>query len=189
MKLIGQALTDILIFKASQFSDERGWFSPSVDIQQFNQLLIQNNQSPVVFVQDNFSKSNQGVIRGLHLQRAPYAQGKLIQVIQGKNWHVAVDMRPCSPSFKQWFGIKLSAKNRRQLWLPPGFAHGFIALKDNSLIFYKTTAAYQPDYEVSLKWDDNDLKINWPIKHHQLILSAKDKNALTLQQVLNKNLI
>ena len=130
----------------------------------------------VNFVQDNHSKSSKDVLRGLHYQ-VKKPQGKLIRVIQGEIYDVAVDIRLGSPNFGSWFGIYLSENNKKQLWVPPGFAHGFLVVSDYAEVIYKTTDFHYPKYERSIAWDDNDLRINWPVEDKQPTLSEKDLNS------------
>jgi dTDP-4-dehydrorhamnose 3,5-epimerase len=171
-------IKDLLILKPEIYKDNRGWFMESFNQNTFNIILKKFGQKPQIFVQDNHSLSNKGVLRGLHYQKFPYGQGKLIRVIQGKIWDVAVDIRPDSPTFKKWVGIEISGINRIQFWIPPGFAHGFIALEDNTHLVYKVTEYYVPEFEETIMWNDSELAIDWPIKKQKsIILSVKDRNA------------
>jgi dTDP-4-dehydrorhamnose 3,5-epimerase len=131
---------------------------------------------PKPFVQDNHSKSAAGVLRGLHYQRPPHAQGKLVRVARGRVWDVAVDIRHDSPTFGQWVGVELSAENRRQLWIPEGFAHGFLSLEDDTEFLYKTTDVYAKECEGAIRWNDPDLAIDWPL-NPELPPSLADKDA------------
>ncbi|KES11579.1 dTDP-4-dehydrorhamnose 3,5-epimerase [Snodgrassella alvi SCGC AB-598-O02] len=172
------SIKDLLIMEPEIITDERGWFMESFNQQMFEEALHARNLSVPIFVQDNHSLSHKGVVRGLHYQIPPYEQGKLVRVIQGRVWDVVVDIRPNSPTFSQWYGIELSANNHRQLWIPAGFAHGFIALEDNSQFLYKTTAYYAKDCERSLRWNDPELAITWPIpKDAEISLTVKDAQA------------
>jgi dTDP-4-dehydrorhamnose 3,5-epimerase len=162
MKLVPTPLPGVLTIEPSVFADERGWFMESFNEQRFfDGLAALGEPRPRRFVQDNQSCSRAGVLRGLHFQRAPFAQGKLVRVVQGAAFDVAVDIRPGSTSFGRWFGVELNAENKRQLWIPEGFAHGFLALQDETL--YKTTDVYHRDSEGALRWDDPDIGIAWPL--------------------------
>ncbi|ART78820.1 dTDP-4-dehydrorhamnose 3,5-epimerase [Oceanisphaera avium] len=183
MNVINTAIPDVLIFEPKIFGDDRGFFYESFNQQQFEQSVGQ----AVSFVQDNHSRSSKGVLRGLHYQLAPYAQGKLVRVVQGEVFDVAVDIRNSSPTFGQWVGANLSAENKRQLWIPEGFAHGFITLSDSAEFLYKTTNYYAPAYERTILWSDHELAIKWPtsIKPH---VSQKDKDALSFNQAMQEKL-
>ena len=179
MKLIQTAIPEVVIIEPKVFADERGWFMESFNEQSFHHELI-NLGLPVpnTFVQDNHSCSNKGVLRGLHYQTVPYAQGKLVRVTQGSVFDVAVDIRREASTFGKWVGVELSDKNNKQLWIPEGFAHGFIALEDNTHFLYKTTNYYSKECERSIIWDDKDLDIHWPVlQHSKLIVSQKDLKA------------
>ncbi len=166
----------LILIKPRVFSDERGYFFESFNQKQFNDLTGLN----LDFVQDNESKSNYGVLRGLHLQKPPYAQGKLVRVVQGKVLDVAVDIRKKSPTYGKYQSALLSGENKHQLYIPPGFAHGFAVLEDNTVFCYKCTGMYNKESEVAIKWNDEDIHIDWGIKNP--ILSDKDqKNSITLQ--------
>ncbi|WP_370386734.1 dTDP-4-dehydrorhamnose 3,5-epimerase [Snodgrassella alvi] len=170
-------IKDLLILKPEIHKDQRGWFLESFNQNTFNQILKKYGQQPQTFVQDNQSLSHKHVLRGLHFQTSPFEQGKLVRVIQGKIWDVAVDIRSDSPTFKKWFGIELTVTNQLQLWIPPGFAHGFMALENNTNVLYKVTEYYNPNFEISIKWNHPDLGIDWPIENEQLItLAPKDRN-------------
>ncbi|HHQ4750291.1 TPA: dTDP-4-dehydrorhamnose 3,5-epimerase [Aeromonas veronii] len=178
MNVIKTAIPDVLIFEPKVFGDERGFFFES-----FNHKLFEEAVGyPVTFVQDNHSKSSKGVLRGLHYQLPPHAQGKLVRCVAGEVFDVAVDIRKSSPSFGQWVGVHLSGENKRQLWIPEGFAHGFVTLSDTAEFLYKTTSYYAPESECSIHWDDPEIKINWPIKN-ELKLSAKDQLAKFIDSV------
>lgn len=169
------SIPDVILFTPKVFGDERGFFYESFNQQKFAELTGLNRQ----FVQDNHSKSQQGVLRGLHYQLPPKAQGKLVRVVQGEVFDVAVDIRKSSATFGQWVGATLSEENKQQLWIPEGFAHGFVTLSDIAEFLYKTTDYYAPEYERSIAWDDPAIGINWPFKSEPA-LSAKDKNAQLL---------
>ena len=185
MNVIETKIKDLLILEPRVFEDERGWFMESFNQQSFEQALTAHQLDAPVFVQDNHSLSHKGVLRGLHYQLNPHAQGKLVRVVQGKVWDVAVDIRRNSSTFGQWIGVELSAENMRQFWIPAGFAHGFIALEDNTQFLYKTTNYYAKEAERSLLWSDPELAIEWPIDSTmQLIVHPKDQEALTLVQAV-----
>ena len=170
MNVIKTAIPDVLIFEPKVFGDERGFFFES-----FNHKLFEEAVGyPVTFVQDNHSKSSKGVLRGLHYQLPPHAQGKLVRCVAGEVFDVAVDIRKSSPTFGQWVGVHLSGENKRQLWIPEGFAHGFVTLSDTAEFLYKTTNYYAPKAEKSIIWNDPTLKINWPVIDDP-ILSNKDR--------------
>ena len=178
MKLTQTDIPDVVIIDPSIFSDERGWFIESFNEQRFHNELTKLGLSiPNAFVQDNHSCSNKGVLRGLHYQTAPYAQGKLVRVTQGSAFDLAVDIRKDSATFGKWVGVELSDKNHKQLWIPAGFAHGFIALEDNTHFLYKTTNYYSKECERSIIWNDEDLAISWPISESNIRLSEKDEAA------------
>ena len=163
------AIPDIVLFEPRVFGDDRGFFMESFNQHVFQQLT----RLDATFVQDNHSKSARGVLRGLHYQLAPKAQGKLVRVVRGAVFDVAVDIRKSSPSFGQWVGTELSDANRRQLWIPPGFAHGFLVLSESAEFLYKTTEYYAPDLERCIIWNDPWLAIDWPAGMDPQ-LSAKD---------------
>ena len=175
MNIIDTQIPDVKIIEPKVFGDERGFFFES-----FNQKVFEEAVGrPVTFVQDNHSKSSKGVLRGLHYQLSPHAQGKLVRCVVGEVFDVAVDIRKSSSTFGQWVGINLSAENKRQLWIPEGFAHGFVTLSDYAEFLYKTTDYYNPLSERSILWADADIGINWPIR--DVILSGKDNVALALK--------
>lgn len=181
MNVTPSVLPEVLILEPRIFSDERGWFMESYNQRVFDEAVGQ----PVSFVQDNHSLSKRGVLRGLHYQLPPYAQGKLVRVIQGSVWDVAVDVRKSSPRCGQWFGIELSAENQRQLWIPPGFAHGFLTLSETAEFLYKTTALYDKTSEAAIVWNDPQLQIAWPqIASVDFVLAEKDAAAPLLQDAV-----
>lgn len=183
MKIIETKIKDLLILEPRVFADERGWFMESFNQKNFEQALVERNLPIPDFVQDNHSMSQKGVLRGLHYQLNPHAQGKLVRVVQGRAWDVAVDIRQDSPTFGQWVGVELTGENQRQFWIPAGFAHGFIALEDNTQFLYKTTDYYAKECERSLVWNDVELAIEWPVEAGmQLKLTAKDQEAATFAQ-------
>ncbi len=173
MKVTTTAIDGVLILEPKVFGDERGFFFESFNQRAFNEAV----GHPVDFVQDNHSRSAKGVLRGLHFQRAPHAQGKLVRVTQGSVFDVAVDIRPDSATFGRWVGVELSGVNHRQLWIPPGLAHGFLVTSDSADFLYKTTDYYRPESEGSVRWDDPDLAIAWPLEGITPALSAKDAAA------------
>ncbi len=168
------ALADVLILEPKVFGDARGFFFESFNARDFAQATGVQAE----FVQDNHSKSRQGVLRGLHYQIS-HPQGKLVRVTQGEVFDVAVDLRRSSPGFGRWVGVHLSADNHRQLWVPPGFAHGFVVLSETAEFLYKTTDYWYPEHERSLRWNDPALAIDWPLQGEPL-LAAKDAQAPTL---------
>lgn len=160
----------LLILEPRVFKDDRGAFFES-----FNENIMLDALGDVNFIQDNQSVSKKGVLRGLHFQNAPHAQGKLVRVAHGKVIDVAVDIRKDSPTYGQHVAVELSAENNKQFWIPPGFAHGFVALEENTIFCYKCTDYYAPDCEGSLLWNDEDLNIDWGIKDP--LVSDKDRVA------------
>ncbi|KZX64195.1 dTDP-4-dehydrorhamnose 3,5-epimerase [Stutzerimonas frequens] len=169
MKVVETSIPDVLIIEPKVFGDERGFFYESFNAAAFEAATGLKRQ----FVQDNHSKSQRGVLRGLHYQ-IQQPQGKLVRVVAGEVFDVAVDLRKSSPSFGRWFGTHLSAQNQRQLWIPEGFAHGFVVLSESAEFLYKTTDYYAPEHERSLLWNDPALGIQWPIDEAPQ-LSAKDQ--------------
>jgi dTDP-4-dehydrorhamnose 3,5-epimerase len=182
MKLIATDLPDVMLVEPSFFADERGWFMESFNAAHLDAALnARGMPAAPAFVQDNHSCSRAGVLRGLHYQLAPHAQGKLVRVVKGRIWDVAVDIRRGSAYFGCWAGIELSAANRRQVWIPPGFAHGFLALEDDTHFLYKTTDVYAKECERSIRWDDPTLAIAWPLLRGQKPqLAMKDAMASLL---------
>ncbi len=173
MKVIPTRIEGVLILEPKVFGDERGFF-----LESFNQLAFDAAVGAhVSFVQDNHSRSARGVLRGLHYQVAPHAQGKLVRVSHGAVFDVAVDVRPGSATFGHWAGAELSAANHRQLWLPPGIAHGFMVTSETADFLYKTTAYYSPQAERSIRWNDPAIGIEWPAIDAPLLLSPKDQSA------------
>jgi len=169
MKVYELDISDIKIIIPDIFIDKRGYFYESFNNKKFNELIGLN----VSFVQDNRSSSTQGVLRGLHYQLPPSSQGKLINVTKGEILDVAVDIRKSSPSFGKYVSCVLSSENKKQLWIPEGFAHGFLTLSSEAEVFYKTTNYYSPSDERCLLWNDDKLNINWP-NDHKISLSEKD---------------
>ena len=188
MNVIETKIKDLLILEPRIFADERGWFMESFNQQVFERALTERGLNVPVFVQDNHSLSQKGVLRGLHYQLDPHAQGKLVRVVQGRAWDVAVDIRQDSLTFGEWVGVELSGENHKQFWIPAGFAHGFIALEDNTQFLYKTTDYYSKECERSIVWNDQRLNIEWPIEESlSLKLTDKDRLASTLLQAIEKN--
>ncbi|HDR2543536.1 TPA: dTDP-4-dehydrorhamnose 3,5-epimerase [Enterobacter mori] len=171
MNVINTSISDVLIFEPKVFGDDRGFFFESFNQKSFEQAV----RRQVNFVQDNHSCSSKGVLRGLHYQLAPYAQAKLVRCLRGAIYDIAVDIREASPTFGQWVGVELSGDNKKQIWIPEGFAHGFIALEDNTEILYKTNNFYSKECERSIIWNDEKLKIEWPIA--PVTISDKDIQA------------
>ncbi|MBN3081205.1 dTDP-4-dehydrorhamnose 3,5-epimerase [Pectobacterium jejuense] len=172
MKIIDTQITDLKIIEPAIFGDDRGFFFESFNKKKFEEEIGYS----VDFVQDNHSKSSQGVLRGLHYQLAPHAQGKLVRCVEGEVFDVAVDIRKSSPTFGQWVGVYLSAENKRQFWIPAGFAHGFVTLSKTAEFLYKTTNYYAPQSDRGILWNDETIGIEWPMSVDP-ILSEKDKNA------------
>jgi dTDP-4-dehydrorhamnose 3,5-epimerase len=173
-------LDGVLLLEPKVFGDARGFFTESWNEQRFNEAV----GAPVRFVQDNHSRSSKGVLRGLHFQRPPHAQGKLVRCVAGAVFDVAVDVRAGSASFGHWVGFELSAENHRQLWIPPGFAHGFLVLSDSADFLYKTTELYAPQAEGALHWDDPEVGIVWPEVGMAPQLAAKDLAAPLLADLV-----
>jgi len=175
MNLIDTAIPDVKILEPKAFGDERGFFYESYNQKLFNQTL----QKEICFVQDNHSRSARGVLRGLHYQlRCP--QGKLVRVVAGEVYDVAVDMRKSSPTFGKWVGVVLSALKKQMLWVPPGFAHGFLVLSEYADFLYKTTDYYDPSSEHCLAWNDPEVAIQWPALEMPPKLSGKDSQGKSL---------
>lgn len=179
MQAVKTAVDGVLVLEPRVFGDARGFFYESFNRQAFEAATGLS----VDFVQDNHSKSAQGVLRGLHFQLAPHAQGKLVRVIQGEVFDVAVDIRKDSPTYGKWHGEFLSAENRKQMWIPAGLAHGFLVVSETAEFLYKTTDYYAPELERCLRWDDARLNIAWPLHGQQPQLSAKDAQGLAFDQL------
>ncbi|WP_347485401.1 dTDP-4-dehydrorhamnose 3,5-epimerase [Vandammella animalimorsus] len=180
MHTCATAIPDVLILEPKVFGDARGFFLESFNARTFAQAT----GLQLDFVQDNHSRSRKGVLRGLHYQ-LQQPQGKLVRVVRGAVFDVAVDIRRGSPTFGRWVGVELSEDNQRQLWVPPGLAHGFVVLSDSADFLYKTTDYYAPEHERSIAWNDPDIGIAWPLAEHgieQPQLSEKDAHALPLAQ-------
>ncbi|HEY1028030.1 MAG TPA: dTDP-4-dehydrorhamnose 3,5-epimerase [Pseudomonas sp.] len=177
MNVVATDLPEVLILEPQVFGDERGFFFESFNARRFAEATGLARD----FVQDNHSRSARGVLRGLHYQ-LQQAQGKLVRVTAGEVYDVAVDLRRSSPNFGKWVGVYLSAQNRRQLWVPEGFAHGFLVLSDHAEFLYKTTDYYAPAHERCIRWDDAELAIDWPLHGLTPQLSAKDRQGQRLNQ-------
>lgn len=169
-------IPDVLMIEPRVFSDARGYF-----METFKESLFAEHGIRSRFVQDNMSSSVRGTLRGLHYQLNPHAQGKLVRVIQGAVYDVAVDIRKGSPWFGKWVGIELSANNRLSMWIPPGFAHGFCVISDKAEFAYKVTAPWAPESERGIIWNDESVNIKWPLAEGELILSEKDRQSPLLQ--------
>jgi dTDP-4-dehydrorhamnose 3,5-epimerase len=179
MKLLPTEIREVVIVEPTVFSDDRGWFMETYNEPRFHAALQALGLTlPRPFVQDNHSSSRRGVLRGLHYQLPPHAQGKLVRVTQGAAYDVAVDIRKTSPTFGCWVGAELSPANGRQMWIPEGFAHGFLALEDNTHFLYKTTDVYARECERSIAWNDAALGIAWPrVAGGEPLLAPKDAAA------------
>ena len=176
MKVRPLSIPDILLIEPKVFKDNRGFFFES-----FNQATFEKetNLSPT-FVQENHSRSNLGVLRGLHYQLPPKAQDKLVRVVKGEIFDVVVDIRKESSTFGKWIGEILTEKNKKQIWIPKGFAHGFVAISDSTEVVYKTTDYYRPEYERCILWNDPELNINWNLNGIKPILSSKDREGVLI---------
>lgn len=180
MKLTQTAIPDVVLIEPTVYEDERGWFMESFNERRFHaELRKLGLPVPRAFVQDNHSCSKKGVIRGLHYQRPPHVQGKLVRVVHGSAFDVAVDIRPDSATFSKWVGQVISAGNKKMLWIPDGFAHGFLALEDNTELLYKTTDFYAKEHEAAIRWDDPCVAIDWP-RLCRYVISEKDRQASAL---------
>ncbi|HBG40969.1 MAG TPA: dTDP-4-dehydrorhamnose 3,5-epimerase, partial [Porphyromonadaceae bacterium] len=179
MTIIPTTIPSVVIIEPKVFGDERGYFFES-----FSEKIFREKVCDTHFVQDNESKSSYGVLRGLHFQKPPFAQAKLVRVIKGAVLDVAVDIRKGSPTFGQHVAVELTAENKRQLFLPRGFAHGFVVLSPETLFQYKCDEYYHPESEGGIRWDDPSLKIDWKIAEKDILLSEKDKKNPFLQEFL-----
>lgn len=184
MKVIDTKIPDVKIIEPQIFGDERGFFMETWQQKKFEELVT---GKPTPFVQDNHSKSNKGILRGLHYQKEN-TQGKLVRVVSGEVYDVAVDIRKDSPTFGQWVGVYLSSENKRQLWVPEGFAHGFYVTSKEAEFVYKCTDYYNPNSNMTIAWDDEDLSIDWPISG-DLTLSENDKNGLSLKACVESSVL
>ncbi len=170
-------IADVIIVKPKVFGDERGFFEETYQKNAFRDAGINAE-----FVQDNHSFSSRGVLRGLHWQKPPFTQGKLVSVLVGKVWDVAVDIRANSPTLGKWTAHELSDENHEMLWIPPGFAHGFVVLSETAHFLYKCTAPYSPESEASMLWNDPEIAVKWPLDFEPVI-SEKDKNAVRFSEI------
>lgn len=178
MKVIKTKLEGVVIIEPQVFFDDRGYFFESFSQQRFNEQV-----APITFVQDNESKSSYGVLRGLHFQKPPFAQSKLVRVVKGKVLDVAVDLRKDSLTFGQYESVVLSEENKRQFFIPQGFAHGFTVLSEEAIFQYKCDNYYAPQSEGSVRWNDPTIGIDWQLPEKDIILSAKDEKAPLLSQL------
>ncbi|VTU13699.1 MULTISPECIES: dTDP-4-dehydrorhamnose 3,5-epimerase [unclassified Variovorax] len=176
MKVTPTAIPDVLVIEPKVFGDARGFFFESFNQKAFDEAIGRH----VEFVQDNHSRSAKGVLRGLHYQ-IKQTQGKLVRVVRGAAYDVAVDIRKSSPTFGQWVGVELSEESQKQLWVPEGFAHGFLVVSESADFLYKATDFYAPQYERAIRWNDPKLGIQWPDTGAPPQLSAKDQQAVTLE--------
>jgi dTDP-4-dehydrorhamnose 3,5-epimerase len=178
MNIIKTKIEGLLIIEPQVFGDERGFFVETYNKKRYQEAGI-DTPAGGEFVQDNLSKSSKGVLRGLHYQTPPFAQGKLVQVISGSVLDVAVDIRFGSPTFGEWVSVELSGENKKQFWIPPGFAHGFVSLEDDTIFSYKCTNLYDKDSERGIMWNDPDIKVDWQLEKYGIsnpIISEKDQN-------------
>ena len=182
MKVIKTKLEGVGIIEPQVFFDDRGYFFESFSQQRFNEQV-----APITFVQDNESKSSYGVLRGLHFQKPPFAQSKLVRVVKGKVLDVAVDLRKGSPTFGQYESVVLSEENKRQFFIPQGFAHGFAVLSEEAIFQYKCDNYYAPQSEGSVRWNDPTIAIDWQLPEKDIILSAKDEKAPLLSQLIGNS--
>ena len=176
MNVLSTTMPDVLIIEPTVFRDNRGLFYENYNQDEFKEKTGLN----INFVQDNYSRSKKNVLRGMHYQ-IKQPQGKLVSVLRGEVFDVIIDLRSESSSFGKWFGVILSDENNRQLWIPPGFAHGFLVISESADFFYKTTDYYAPQYERCIRWDDQDIAIEWPIKGIKPILTQKDADGIMLK--------
>ena len=182
MKVIKTKLEGVVIIEPQVFFDDRGYFFESFSQQRFNEQV-----APITVVQDNESKSSYGVLRGLHFQKPPFAQSKLVRVVKGKVLDVAVDLRKGSPTFGQYESVVLSEENKRQFFIPQGFAHGFAVLSEEAIFQYKCDNYYAPQSEGSVRWNDPTIAIDWQLPEKDIILSAKDEKAPLLSQLIGNS--
>ncbi len=177
MKLIKTDIEGIVIVEPEVYGDERGYFFESFNAERF----LAETGVEVTFVQDNESLSKRGTLRGLHFQREPHAQAKLVRVVRGRVLDVAVDIRKESPTFGRYVAVELSGENHRQMFIPKGFAHGYIALEDDTVFQYKCDEYYHPEVESGIAWNDPQIGIEWPLSENEITLSDKDKNRVLLK--------
>jgi len=179
MKFIRQKINDVIIIEPSVYEDSRGFF-----LETYNKEVFKENGIDAEFVQDNMSSSRYGTLRGLHYQLEPHAQGKLIRVIEGEVFDVAVDIRKDSPTFNQWVGAYINEENKKSMFIPEGLAHAFLVLSEKALFQYKCTNFYYPESARAIIWNDKDLNIDWPI--NPMIISDKDKKANSFKQAIKE---
>ena len=186
----GQIIEGPLLIKPNVFKDERGFFMESWNSNDWKSIIEKSKQEFNLFLQDNHSKSVKGTLRGLHYQKEPYAQGKLVRCLRGEIYDVAVDLRKSSKTFMSYAFVNLSSHNQTQFWIPKGFAHGFLTLTEDTEVLYKTTNYWNKDSELTLKWDDPSININWPLStlKQEVNISEKDRNAFSLDQLKNEYL-
>ena len=187
----GQIIEGPLLIKPNVFNDDRGFFMESWNSNDWKSIIEKSKQEFNLFLQDNHSQSSIGVLRGLHYQLNPYAQGKLVRCISGEIFDVAVDIRINSPTFGKYVGEFLSSENYLQLWIPEGFAHGFLTISEKAEVVYKTTNFWDKNSERSIKWDDPSINIDWPeitLKNNEILISPKDAQAPLLSEVNSKDL-
>lgn len=180
-----------ILLKPKIFGDERGFFFESWNKKNLYEVFKDNDQKEAIFVQDNHSKSTKGVLRGLHYQKNPIPQGKLVRCIKGEIFDVAVDIRKKSKTYRSWVSAYLNSENKHQLWIPEGFAHGFLTMSETAEVAYKTTNYWDKDCERSIIWDDKDIKIKWPIENNaslSILLSEKDKKGMKLCDLKDEDL-
>ncbi len=180
MEIIATNIADLLLLQPKVFKDDRGYF-----LESWNQSTLQSHGLDINFVQDNESQSSRGTLRGIHLQIA-HPQGKLVRVTQGEVFDIAVDLRPDSSSCGEWAGFTLSAQNKTQLWIPPGFGHAFLTLSETATFNYKCSELYYGDDQYTLAYDDPVLNIDWPLNSNELKLSSKDNEGWSLEKILDR---
>ncbi len=180
MNIIETGIEGLVVIEPRVFPDSRGYFFES-----YNKHALEKHGISMTFVQDNQSKSSYGVVRGLHFQKPPYAQTKLVRALQGSIWDVAVDIRKNSPTYGKWYGIELSEENKRQLLVPKGFAHGFSVLSETATVFYKCDEFYHPECEQGIVFYDETLAIDWQLDHSKVIISDKDKKNLEFKSFVS----
>tara|TARA_R110001583_G_scaffold58103_2_gene173459 strand:+ start:2699 stop:3247 length:549 start_codon:yes stop_codon:yes gene_type:complete len=180
MKFIKTNIPDVFIIEPKVFGDERGYFFES-----FNQKEFEEHIGKVDFIQDNESKSSKGVLRGLHFQKPPYSQAKLLRCIEGEVLDVVVDLRQNSPTYKKYISLVLSGDDKKQIFIPKGFAHGFLVLSDSATIAYKVDQSYAPDYDLGIAWNDDEINIDWGVCAEEIQLSEKDKCLKPLAEIEN----
>lgn len=181
MNIVETEIKGVFIIEPKVFGDNRGYFFESFSQREFESVI-----GPVTFVQDNQSKSSYGVVRGLHFQKPPHAQAKLVRVVKGKVLDVAVDLREDSPTFGKYMAVELSDENHRQVFIPKGFAHGFSVLSEEAVFQYKCDEYYAPESEAAIAWDDQGLNIDWKVPAEDVVLSAKDRNHPSLKDYISK---